>query len=83
MALHGIILPCLDWISSCYFDMFDNMQKGICRAVGPSLVISLESLAHRRNVAKLSRFYWYYFGRCLSELPELISFPYSRGKSTF
>ena len=43
---------------------------------------SLDPLAHRRNVANLSLFYMYYFGRCSSELTELVPLPYSWGKST-
>ena len=50
--------------------------------VGPSLAASLEPLAHRRNVASLSLFYRYYFGRCSSELAQLVPLPYSRGRST-
>ena len=42
---------------------------------------SLEPLAHHRNVASLSLLYRYYFGRCSSEVDELIPFPYSRGRS--
>ena len=40
------------------------------------------TLDHRRNVASLSLFYRYYFGRCSSELAQLVSLPYSRGRST-
>ena len=36
---------------SCYPELLDKVQKRICRTVGPSLATSLESLAHRRNVA--------------------------------
>ena len=43
---------------------------------------SLEPLAHRRNVASLSLFYRYYFGRCSSELAQLVPLPFSRGRST-
>ena len=43
---------------------------------------SLEPLAHRRNVANVSLFYRYYFGRCSSELDQLVPLPYSRGRST-
>ena len=43
---------------------------------------SLEPLAHPRNVASLSLFYRYYFGRCSSELAQLVPLPYSRGRST-
>ena len=35
--------------------------------VGPSLAASLEPLSHRQNVASLSLFYRYHFGRCSSE----------------
>ena len=34
-----------------------------------------------RNVASLSLFYRYYFGRCSSELAQLVPIPYSRGRS--
>ena len=67
---------------SCYLELLDKLQKRICRTVGSSLAASLEPLAHRRNVASLSLFYRYYFGRCLSELAELVPLPYSRGRST-
>ena len=67
---------------SCYLDLLDKLQKCICRTVGPSLAASLEPLVHRRNAAKLSLFYMYYFGRCSSELAELVPLPYSRGRST-
>ena len=53
-----------------------------CRTVGPSLAASCEPLAHRRNVASLSLFSKYYYGRCSSELAELVPLPYSRGRST-
>ena len=39
-------------------------------------------LAHRQNVASLSLFYRYYFGRCSSELAQLVPLPHSRGRST-
>ena len=49
---------------------------------GPSLAASVEPLAHCRNVASLSLFYRYYFGRCSFELAQLVPLPYSRGRST-
>ena len=67
---------------SCYLELLDKLQQRICRAVGPSLAASLESLAHRRNVTSLSLFYRHYFGRCSSELAQLVPLPYSRGRST-
>ena len=56
--------------SSCYLELLDKLQKH--RIVGPSLATSLEPLAHRRNVASLSLFYRYDFGRCSSELAQLV-----------
>ena len=67
---------------SCYLELLDKLQKWICKTVGSSLAASLEPLAHRRNVASLSLFYRYYFGRCSSELAEFVPLPYSRGRST-
>ena len=83
------IRPCMEYCchvwagaSSCHLDLLDKLQKRICRIVGPSLAASLEPLAHRRNVASLSLFYRYYFGRSSSELTQLVPLPFSRGRST-
>ena len=75
---------CHDWAGAptCYLEMLNKLQKEICRTVGSSLAIPLEVLAHPQNVASLSLFYRYYFGRCSSELAELVPLPYSRGRST-
>ena len=67
---------------SCYLELLDNLQKRICRIVGPLLAASLEPLAHCRNVASLSAFYRYYLGRCSSELAQLVPLLFSRGRST-
>ena len=81
--------PCMEYCChvwagapSCYLDLLDKLQKRICMIVGPSLAASLEPLAHRRNVASLSLFCRYYFGRCSSELAQLVPLPFSRGRST-
>ena len=83
------IRPCMEncchvWAGapSCYLELLDKLQKRICRIVGPSLAASLEPLAHRRNVASLSLFYRYYFGRYSSELAQLVPHPFSRGRFT-
>ena len=83
------IWPCMEygchvWVGtpSCYLELLDKLQKQICRTVGPSLSASLEPLAHRPNVASLSLFFWYYLGRCSSELAELVWLPYCQGRST-
>ena len=47
----------------------------------PSLAASLEPLAHRQNLTSLTLFYRYYFGRCSSELAQLVPIPFSRGRS--
>ena len=57
-----------------------TLNQIVC--VGPSLVVSLKPLAHHRNVASLSLFYSYYFGRCFSELAELVPLPHSCRNST-
>ena len=67
---------------SCYFELLHKLQKRICRTFGPSLAASLEPLVHHRNVASLRLFYRYYFGRCSSELAQLVPLPFSRGRST-
>ena len=89
VALHlykSTIRPCMEscchvWAGapSCYLDLLDKLQKWICRIVGPSLAAFLEPLAHRQNVASLSLFYRYYFGRCSSELAQLVSFLFLEG----
>ena len=81
--------PCMEYCChvwagapSCYLELLDKLQKWICRTVDPSPAVSLEPLAHRRNVTSLILFYRYYFGRCSSKLAELVPLPYSRGRST-
>ena len=75
---------CHVWVGapSCYLELLDKLQKRTCRTVDPSRAVSLEPLAHRRNVASLSLFCKYYFGRCSSELAQLVPLPFSRGRST-
>ena len=78
------IRPCMEYCCdvwagapSCYLELLDKLQKRTCRTVGPSRAASLEPLAHHRNVTSLSLFYRYYFGRCSSELAQLVPLPYS------
>ena len=68
--------------TSCYLELLGKLQKWICRTVRPSLAASLEPFTHRRNVASLSLFYSYYFGRCSSELAQLVPLPFSQGRCT-
>ena len=79
-------IPCMEYCcqvwagaSNCYLESLDKLQKQICRTVGPSLAISLEPFVHHRNVASLSLFSRYYFGRCSSELAQLVPLLFCRG----
>ena len=67
---------------SCYLELLEKLKKWIYRTLGPSFAASLEPLAHCWNVASLSLFYRYYFGRCSSELAQLVPLPFSWGRST-
>ena len=69
---------------SFYLDIFDELQKRICRTVDPSLAASLEHLTHRRNIDSLHLFYRYNFGKYSysSEPAKLVPLPHSRGMST-
>ena len=67
---------------SCYLEFLDKLQKWICMTVGLSFAASLKPLAHPQNAASLSLLYRYYFGRCSSELAQLVPLPYSQGRFT-
>ena len=76
--------PCMEYCChvraggpSCYLELLDKLQKWTSRTVGSLLAASLEPLAHCQNVASLSLFYRYYFGRCSSKLAKLVPLPYS------
>ena len=83
------ICPCMEYCChvwagtpSCYLELSDKLQKRIWRTVGPLLAASCDSLALCRNMASLILFYRYYFGRCSSELAQLVPLPFSWGRST-
>ena len=80
------ICPCMEYCChvwpgapSCYLELLDKLQKQICRTVGPS---HDAQNCHCQNVASLSLFYRYYFGRCSSELARLVPLPFSQWRST-
>ena len=82
------IQPCMEYCCqvwagapSCFFELLPELQKWICRTVAPFSAASLQPLTHHPNVANLSLFCMYYFGRQLSELALLVPLPYSRGRS--
>ena len=71
------IRPCIEyychiWAGAPSFslELLDKLQKRICRTVSLLLAASLQPLAHHRNMASLTLFYSYYFGRCSSELGQ-------------
>ena len=73
---------CLGWCPYLLLGIARQAKKQICGTVCPLLATSLEPLAHHQNVASLSLFYRYYFGRCSSELDQMVSPPFSCGRST-
>ena len=50
--------------------------------IGPSLVVSLKTLGSSSKYSQLSLFCSYYFGRCSSELAELVPLPHFCGSFT-
>ena len=86
LVKHLLLLVTVWWLTlipstgagapSCYLELFDKLQKQICRSVGPSLAASLKSWNCHQNVASLSLFYRYCFGRCSFELAQLVPLPY-------
>ena len=73
------ISPCLDIVAT--WNCWISYKNGYAGLLVLHLVASLEHLALHQNVASLSLFYSYYFGRCSSELTELVPLPYSQGRS--
>ena len=60
------LCPCMEYcchvladVPSCYWELLEKLLKQIWRTVGDSLAASIEPMAHHRNVASLSLFYWY------------------------
>ena len=80
--MYGKLLSRLGWCPQLLLGFVRQATKMDMQDVGPSLAASLEPLAHRWNVASLSLFYRYYFGRCSSELAQLVPLPFSRRRST-
>ena len=67
----GLVLLVATWY--CWI----NYKNGYAGLLSPSLAACLEPLAHRQNIVSLSLFCSYYFGRCSSELAQLVPLPYS------
>ena len=59
-----------------------SYKKGFAGLLFLRFAAFLVPLAHHWNVNSISLFNSYYFGRCWSELAELVTIPYSQGTST-
>ena len=75
------ICPCMEYCChvcagapSCYLKLV--------LVVSASLAASIEPLDHCRIVASWSLFYRYYFGRCPSEMAQMVPLLFSRGTTT-
>ena len=55
------------------FDQLDQVQKRVFSLVCSGFSSDLRALSHRWDVASLSLFYKYYYGKCSSEFEDLIS----------
>ena len=71
--MYGILLSCLGWCP--------QLLLGIVRQATETNMQDCWSFTCR-NVASLSIFYRYYFGRCSSELAQLFPLPFSGESST-
>merc|ERR1712002_1214306 len=84
----GLIRPCLEycshvWGGSSSTYILDRVESKAFRLINaPHLTSQLPSLELRRDVASLSLFYRYYFGRCSDELYYCVPGPKSWGRNT-
>ena len=68
----SIIWLCMEYCSHIWggapkshrLDLLDRVQKRVVSLVSYGLSSDLPALSHRRNVATLSLFYKYYYGKC-------------------
>ena len=74
--MSGLVLLVATW--NCWI----SYRNGYIGLLVLHLLPLLNPGTHHRNVASLSLFYRYYFGRSSSELAQLVPLPYSRGRST-
>ena len=67
VPISGVVLP-----RSYVLDLLDRVQKRVVRLVGSGLSSDLQALPHRRDVTSLNLFYKYFYGKCSSELADLV-----------
>ena len=54
------------------FDLLDRVQKQVVSLVGSGFSSGLQALSHRRGVVSLGLFYKYNYGKCSTELADLV-----------
>ena len=57
---------------ACHLSLLDRVQKRIVNLVGEELGSPLQTLSHRRSVASLCLFYWYFHGKCATSVSDLV-----------
>ena len=65
-----------------HLNTLDRVERRVKNLVGKQLADELQPLSQRRDVASLSLFYRYYFGRCSSEISECVPKPQVFSRST-
>ena len=53
-------------------DLLNRVQKQVVSVVGSGVPSDLQALSHRWDIASISLFYKYYYGKCSSELVNLV-----------
>lgn len=65
IPINMLLWSCIKWCchvwaraASCYLDILDKLNKGVCESGGPTFAAFPESLIHFRNVARLNWLNW-------------------------
>ena len=77
-----LILIDVQYLQKVVFSFFPQQNFHLPSPTHKCYLENPETLANCCNVASSSLFYRYYFGRCASELAQLVPLTYSRGRST-
>ena len=71
--MYGVLFPNQGGAPRSHgLDLLDRVQKRVVNLVGSGLSSDFQALSHRRDVASLSLFYKYYYGKCSTELADLV-----------
>ena len=68
--------------STTSLSILDRLQRRIKGLIGNELFSTLHTLSYRRDVASLSLFYRYFYGKCSDELHSLIPPLWNFGRRT-